>query len=103
MVGRWRERFHDERLHGPSDRQRAGRPQAVPRSFLRRALGDRSLFERRTVPSWSGGAESSATVGLAAAKRLDQLVVITGDERELIGVGALGRFVGQPGLFEPPR
>src|ERR1700694_1331475 len=30
LVGRWRKRFHDERLEGLSDRERAGRPRRPP-------------------------------------------------------------------------
>jgi len=30
VVGRWRKRFHEERLEGLSDRKRAGRPRRFP-------------------------------------------------------------------------
>ena len=30
VVGRWRKRFHDERLRGLEDRKRAGRPRRFP-------------------------------------------------------------------------
>jgi hypothetical protein len=41
LVGRWRKRFHDERLDGLSDRERAGRPRRFPPGAGRRGQGDR--------------------------------------------------------------
>src|SRR5512135_1043117 len=41
LVGRWRKRFHDERLEGLQDRERAGRPRRFPPGAGRRGLGDR--------------------------------------------------------------
>jgi len=37
VVGRWRRRFHDERLDGLSDRKRAGRPRRFPPAGGRRS------------------------------------------------------------------
>ena len=41
LVGRWRRRFHDERLDGSDDRERAGRPRRFPPGTGRRGQGDR--------------------------------------------------------------
>jgi len=41
VVGRWRRRFHDERLDGLSDRKRAGRPRRFPPAGARRGQGHR--------------------------------------------------------------
>jgi len=41
VVGRWRRRFHDERLDGLADRKRAGRPRRFPPAGGRRGQGDR--------------------------------------------------------------
>ena len=40
LVGRWRKRFHDERLEGLGDRERAGRPRRFPPGAGRRGQGD---------------------------------------------------------------
>jgi Helix-turn-helix domain len=41
LVGRWRKRFHAERLDGLSDRKRAGRPRRFPPGRGRTGQGDR--------------------------------------------------------------
>ena len=41
VVGRWRRRFHEERLEGLSDRKRAGRPRRFPPGRGRAGQGDR--------------------------------------------------------------
>jgi hypothetical protein len=41
IVGRWRRRFHDERLDGLKDRPRAGRPRRFPPGAGRRGQGGR--------------------------------------------------------------
>jgi hypothetical protein len=41
IVGRWRRRFHCERLEGLKDRPRAGRPRRFPPGAGRRGQGDR--------------------------------------------------------------
>jgi winged helix-turn helix protein len=41
LVGRWRKRFHDERLGGLNDRERSGRPRRFPPGAGRRGQGDR--------------------------------------------------------------
>jgi hypothetical protein len=41
IVGRWRRRFHDERLEGLKDRPRAGRPRRFPPGAGRRGQGGR--------------------------------------------------------------
>ena len=41
LVGRWRKRFHDERLEGLQDRERAGRARRFPPGAGRRGQGDR--------------------------------------------------------------
>jgi hypothetical protein len=41
VVGRWRRRFHEERLEGLSDRKRAGRPRRFPPGGGRAGEGDR--------------------------------------------------------------
>lgn len=41
IVGRWRRRFHSERLEGLKDRPRAGRPRRFPPGAGRRGQGDR--------------------------------------------------------------
>jgi hypothetical protein len=41
IVGRWRRRFHAERLEGLKDRPRAGRPRRFPPGADRRGQGDR--------------------------------------------------------------
>lgn len=41
LVGRWRRRFHDQRLSGLSDRERAGRPRRFPPGAGRRGQGGR--------------------------------------------------------------
>jgi transposase-like protein len=41
VVGRWRRRFHEERLTGLSDRKRAGRPRRFPPAGGRAGQGDR--------------------------------------------------------------
>ena len=41
VVGRWRKRFHDERLDGLEDRARAGRPRRFPPGRGRVGQGDR--------------------------------------------------------------
>ena len=41
VVGRWRKRFHDERLAGLEDRARAGRPRRFPPGRGRPGQGDR--------------------------------------------------------------
>jgi hypothetical protein len=41
IVGRWRRRFHAERLAGLEDRPRAGRPRRFPPGAGRRGQGDR--------------------------------------------------------------
>src|SRR5437868_10723076 len=41
LVGRWRKRFHDERLEGLIDRERAGRPRRFPPGAGRRGQGGR--------------------------------------------------------------
>lgn len=41
IVGRWRRRFHEERLEGLSDRPRAGRPRRFPPGAGRRGQGRR--------------------------------------------------------------
>jgi Helix-turn-helix domain len=39
IVGRWRRRFHAERLEGLKDRPRVGRPRRLPRGAGRRGQG----------------------------------------------------------------
>src|SRR6266511_5411877 len=41
VVGRWRKRFHEERLGGLEDRARAGRPRRFPPGRGRPGEGDR--------------------------------------------------------------
>jgi transposase-like protein len=41
VVGRWRKRFHEERLEGLEDRARAGRPRRFPPGRGRPGQGDR--------------------------------------------------------------
>jgi hypothetical protein len=41
IVGRWRRRFHAERLEGLRDKPRAGRPRRFPPGAGRRGQGDR--------------------------------------------------------------
>jgi winged helix-turn helix protein len=41
VVGRWRKRFHHERLEGLEDRKRAGRPRRFPPGRGRPGQGDR--------------------------------------------------------------
>ena len=41
LVGRWRKRFHDGRLDGLSDKERAGRPRRFPPGAGSRGQGDR--------------------------------------------------------------
>src|SRR6266568_2101163 len=41
VVGRWRQRFFEERLAGLDDRQRAGRPRRFPPGRGRAGKGDR--------------------------------------------------------------
>ena len=41
VVGRWRSRFHQERLDGLEDRARAGRPRRFPPGRGRSGQGDR--------------------------------------------------------------
>jgi helix-turn-helix protein len=41
IVGRWRRRFHAERLEGLKDKPRAGRPRRFPPGAGRRGQGDR--------------------------------------------------------------
>lgn len=41
IVGRWRRRFHAERLQGLKDKPRAGRPRRFPPGAGRRGEGDR--------------------------------------------------------------
>ncbi len=41
VVGRWRRRFHAERLEGLEDRARSGRPRRFPPGADRRGQGDR--------------------------------------------------------------
>lgn len=41
VVGRWRRRFHDERLDGLEDRARSGRPRRFPPGGSRRGQGRR--------------------------------------------------------------
>ncbi len=47
IVGRWRRRFHAERLQGLRDRPRAGRPRRFPPGAGRRGEGDRLRAARR--------------------------------------------------------
>ena len=47
IVGRWRRRFHAERLEGLKDRPRAGRPRRFPPGAGRRGQGDRLRAARR--------------------------------------------------------
>src|SRR5713101_2696512 len=47
VVGRWRGRFHDERLEGLEDRKRAGRPRRFPPGAGRRGKGDRLRAAQR--------------------------------------------------------
>jgi hypothetical protein len=41
IVGRWRRRFHAERLEGLRDKPRAGRPRRFPPGASRRGQGNR--------------------------------------------------------------
>jgi Helix-turn-helix domain len=47
IVGRWRRRFHAERVEGLRDRPRAGRPRRFPPGAGRRGQGDRLRAARR--------------------------------------------------------
>ena len=47
IVGRWRRRFHTERLEGLKDRPRAGRPRRFPPGAGRRGQSDRLRAARR--------------------------------------------------------
>jgi len=48
IVGRWRRRFHEERLEGLKDRPRAGRPRRFPPAAGRRGQGDRLRAARHS-------------------------------------------------------
>ena len=50
VVGRWRKRFHEQRLDGLADRARAGRPRRFPPGGGRSGQGDRLRAARRARP-----------------------------------------------------
>jgi Helix-turn-helix domain len=51
IVGRWRRRFHSERLEGLRDKPRAGRPRRFPPGASRRGQGDRLRAAGRSRPA----------------------------------------------------
>ena len=51
VVGRWRKRFHDERLDGLRDRARAGRPRRFPPRRGRPGHSDRLRAAERAQPA----------------------------------------------------
>jgi hypothetical protein len=51
VVGRWRKRFHDERLDGLEDRARAGRPRRFPPGRGRPGQGDRVRVAQPAGPA----------------------------------------------------
>jgi hypothetical protein len=51
VVGRWRRRFHAERLDGLKDKPRAGRPRRFPPGAGRRGQGDRLRAADRSRPA----------------------------------------------------
>jgi hypothetical protein len=51
IVGRWRRRFHAERLEGLKDKPRAGRPRRFPPGAGRRGQGDRLRAAGRPRPA----------------------------------------------------
>ena len=51
VVGRWRKRFHEQRLDGLRDRARAGRPRRFPPGRGRPGQGDRLRAAERARPA----------------------------------------------------
>jgi hypothetical protein len=51
IVGRWRRRFHAERMEGLKDKPRAGRPRRFPPGASRRGQGDRLRAAGRSRPA----------------------------------------------------
>ena len=51
VVGRWRKRFHEQRLDGLRDRARAGRPRRFPPGRGRPGQGDRLRAAQRARPA----------------------------------------------------
>jgi winged helix-turn helix protein len=51
VVGRWRKRFHEQRLGGLADRARAGRPRRFPPGRDRPGQGDRLRAAQRARPA----------------------------------------------------
>ena len=51
VVGRWRKRFHEQRLDGLADRARAGRPRRFPPGRGRSGQGDRLRAAQRARPA----------------------------------------------------
>ena len=51
VVGRWRKRFHEQRLDGLRDRVRAGRPRRFPPGRGRASEGDRLRAAERARPA----------------------------------------------------
>src|ERR1019366_3235019 len=50
-VGRWRRRFHEQRLEGLADEARSGRPRRFPPSADRRGQGGRVRTAERGRPA----------------------------------------------------
>jgi transposase-like protein len=51
IVGRWRRRFHEDRLEGLKDRPRAGRPRQFPPGAGRRGHRDRLRAAAQARPA----------------------------------------------------
>src|SRR3990172_10516415 len=51
VVGRWRKRFHEQRLGGLRDRVRTGRPRRFPPGRDRTGEGDRLRAAQRARPA----------------------------------------------------
>ena len=51
VVGRWRKRFHEQRLDGLRDQARAGRPRRFPPGRDRPGQGDRLRATQRARPA----------------------------------------------------